>query len=148
MGGLGRTFPALPARDIATAVAYFRDRFGFASGHVEDGFAVLERDAARVHLWAAGDRSWSEREDLRERPVRLGTESFLAGTARCRIETNDLDALYAEFAATNVLHPVSRDGITETDFGRASSPSSTPTATSSSSSIGSAEAIRRALPLI
>ncbi len=117
MAGLGRTVPALPVRDIAAAVAYFRDRFGFASIHVDDGFAVLERDDARLNLWAAGDRSWSEREDLRQRPVHSGAESFLAGTASCRIETKDVDGLYAELAATDVLHPASRDGITATHFG-------------------------------
>jgi hypothetical protein len=117
MAGLGRTIPALPVRSIATAVAHFRDRFGFASVHVEETFAVVQRDDARIHLWQAVDRSWSEREDLHERPVHSGAESFLAGTASCRIETEDVDGLYAELAATDVLHPVSRDGVTETDFG-------------------------------
>ncbi len=117
MAGLGRTIPALPVRDIATAVAHFRDRLGFGPIYVDDGFAVLQRDDARVHVWQAGDKSWSGREDLLERPICSGAESFLAGTASCRIETEDLDGLYAELAATHVLHPVSRDGITETEFG-------------------------------
>lgn len=117
MAGLGRTIPALPVRDIATAIAHFRERLGFTALHVEDGFAVLQRDDARVHLWQAGDESWSAREDLRARPVRSGAESFLAGTASCRIETQDVDGLYAELAAAGVLHAVSRDGVTETDFG-------------------------------
>jgi hypothetical protein len=67
-------------------------------------------------LWAAADQSWSGREDLRERPVDSGAESFLAGTASCRIESEDLDDLYEELAAADVLHPVSRDGVAETDF--------------------------------
>jgi catechol 2,3-dioxygenase-like lactoylglutathione lyase family enzyme len=117
MAGLGRTIPELPVRSIAAAVAHFRDRLGFTPLHVDDGFAVVQRDDARVHLWQATDRSWSEREDLRERPVHSGAESFLAGTASCRIETEDVDALYAELPATDVVHPVSRDGVTETGFG-------------------------------
>jgi catechol 2,3-dioxygenase-like lactoylglutathione lyase family enzyme len=117
MAGLGRTIPALPVRDVTTAVAHYRERLGFTALHVDEGFAVLERDEARVHLWQAGDASWSERQDLRERPVRSGAESFLAGTASCRIETEDVDGLYAELAAAGVLHSVSRDGVTETDFG-------------------------------
>jgi catechol 2,3-dioxygenase-like lactoylglutathione lyase family enzyme len=117
MAGLGRTIPALPVRDTATAVAHFRDRLGFSPVHVDDGFAVLQRDDARVHLWQADDGNWSEREDLRERPVHSGAESFLAGTGSCRIETDDVDGLYAELSATGVLHPVSRSGVTETDFG-------------------------------
>ena len=117
MAGLGRTIPALPVRDIGTAVAHYRDRLGFTALHVDDGFAVLERDDARLHLWQAADRGWTDREDLRERPIDSGAESFLAGTASCRIETEDVDALYAELSAADVLHPVSRDGVSETDFG-------------------------------
>jgi hypothetical protein len=117
MAGLGRTIPALPVRHIATAVMHFRDRLGFTPLHVDYGFAVLQRDDARVHLWQAADRSWTGRGDLRERPVDSGAESFLAGTASCRIETEDIDGLYAELAATDVLHSVSRHGVIETDFG-------------------------------
>lgn len=117
MAGLGRTIPALPVRDLAAAVAHFRDRLGFTALHAEDSFAVVQRDDARIHLWQAADRGWSAREDLRERPVDSGAESFLAGTASCRIETEDVDGLFAELAAADVLHPVSRDGVTETDFG-------------------------------
>jgi hypothetical protein len=54
---------------------------------------------------------------LAERPICSGAESFIAGTASCRIEVTDVDALYAELASTDVLHPVSRDGVTTTDFG-------------------------------
>lgn len=117
VAGLGRTIPALPVRDTARAVAHFRERLGFTAIHVDDEFAVLQRDDARVHLWQAGDESWSGRADLHERPVRSGAESFLAGTASCRIETEDIDELYAELAVTEVLHPVSRNGVSQTDFG-------------------------------
>ena len=96
---------------------HYRGKLGFTPLHVDSNFAVLQRDDARVHLWHADDESWSRREDLHERPVDSGGESFLAGTASRRIETEDLDSLYAELTATDVLHPVSRDGLTETDFG-------------------------------
>ena len=59
----------------------------------------------------------AEREDLRQRPIISGAESFLAGTASCRIETQDVDGLYAELTKAEVLHPVSRDGVRETAFG-------------------------------
>jgi uncharacterized glyoxalase superfamily protein PhnB len=65
----------------------------------------------------AGDEEWRAREDLAARPVRSGAESFLAGTASCRIEVRDVDALYAELRAAGVLHPVSTAGVTATDFG-------------------------------
>jgi len=46
-----------------------------------------------------------------------GGESFLAGTASCRIEVEDVDALFAELAAAQVLNRVSSGGVTVTDFG-------------------------------
>ena len=85
--------------------------------HHDDGFGVLARDAAEVHLWQAGDDTWRERSDLHERPVRSGAESFIAGTASCRISVDDVDSLYDEYRGTEVLHRVSLDGVSETDFG-------------------------------
>jgi catechol 2,3-dioxygenase-like lactoylglutathione lyase family enzyme len=114
---LGRTIPALPVRDVGAAVAYYVERFGFEARHADDGFAVLVRDDAALHLWHAGDDGWPSRDDLRERPICSGAESFLAGTASCRIEVTEVDALFDELRATDVLHPVSRDGVSETDFG-------------------------------
>jgi catechol 2,3-dioxygenase-like lactoylglutathione lyase family enzyme len=113
---LSQTIPALPARDVAAAVDFYRDRLGFEVGHHEGGFAVPGRDEAVVHLWEAGDESWRGRDSL-ERPVRSGAESFIAGTASCRILVEGVDGLYAELAAMDVLHPVSKDGVEDTDFG-------------------------------
>jgi catechol 2,3-dioxygenase-like lactoylglutathione lyase family enzyme len=117
MALLGKTIPALPVRDAAAAAEFYRDRLGFQVLHQDDGFVVLERDGAQVHLWQAGDESWRERVALRERPVSSGAESFIAGTASCRIEVDGVDELYEELRAKDVLHPVSRDGVSETDFG-------------------------------
>ena len=58
----------------------------------------------------------ADARDLRERPIRSGAESFLSGTASCRIEVEDVDALYEELAAAGVLH-YTVNGVTETDFG-------------------------------
>ena len=115
--GLHRVVPALPVRDVAAAVAHYRTAFGFEVGHESDDFAVLVRDEAVVNLWQAGDTSWADRPDLAARPVVSGAESFLAGTASCRIEVADVDALYAELRDAGVLHPTSRNGVTTTDFG-------------------------------
>jgi catechol 2,3-dioxygenase-like lactoylglutathione lyase family enzyme len=108
--------PALPCRDVAAAVVAYRERFGFEALHHDGGFAVLQRDAARIHLWESGDESWREREDLREWPVRSGAESFLSGTASCRIEVDDVDALFAELSETGVLHYSVR-AVQTTEFG-------------------------------
>ena len=114
---LGRTIPALPVRDVAAAVERYRERFGFEAPHVEDGFALLRRDDAEVHLWAASDAEWETRGDLRERPVCSGAESFIAGTASCRIEVEDVDALFNELRQAEVLHGTSQNAVTATDFG-------------------------------
>jgi catechol 2,3-dioxygenase-like lactoylglutathione lyase family enzyme len=115
--GLHRTIPALPVRRVDAAVAYYRDRFGFEAVHEAGDFAVLVRDDAVLHLWGATDEDWRSREGLDRNPIRSGAESFLAGTASCRIEVTDVDALYAELQAAGVLHDVSRGGVTATDFG-------------------------------
>jgi catechol 2,3-dioxygenase-like lactoylglutathione lyase family enzyme len=116
MYGLGRTISALPVADLEAAVEHYRGAFGFDAVHVGEGFAVLSREEVRIHLWAATDESWRERADLRERPIASGAESFLAGTASCRIEVAEVDLLYEELDA-GVLHEASRGGVTETDFG-------------------------------
>jgi catechol 2,3-dioxygenase-like lactoylglutathione lyase family enzyme len=114
---LSQTIPAMPVRDAAAAVEFYRDRLGFQVMHKDEGFAVLSRDDAQVHLWQAGDESWRERVALRETPVSSGAESFIAGTASCRIKVDGVDDLYAELSAKDVLHPVSREGVSETDYG-------------------------------
>ncbi|MBA3348867.1 MAG: VOC family protein [Actinobacteria bacterium] len=113
---LGRTIPALPVQDAAAAVSFYRDRLGFEPLHEDDGFAVVRRDDAVLHLWQASDEGWREHDEPL-RPVRSGAESFLAGTVSCRIEVNGVDELYAELSGRDVLHPVSHGGVAETDFG-------------------------------
>jgi catechol 2,3-dioxygenase-like lactoylglutathione lyase family enzyme len=114
---LSQTIPAMPVREAAAATEFYCDRLGFQVMHQDEGFAVLGRDDAQVHLWEAGDESWRERVALRETPVSSGAESFIAGTASCRIEVDGVDDLYAELSAKDVLHPVSREGVSETDYG-------------------------------
>ena len=113
---LSQTIPALPVRNAAAAVDFYRDRLGFETLHHDGGFAVMGRDDAVVHLWEASDESWREREAGAE-PVCSGAESFIAGTASCRIVVAGVDALYAELQAQDVLHPVSTEGVDDTDFG-------------------------------
>ena len=71
---------------------------------------------AVLHLWEASDETWSERRSL-EQPVRSGAESFIAGTASCRIAVEGVDALYEEMRESDVLHPVSKDAVETTAFG-------------------------------
>jgi catechol 2,3-dioxygenase-like lactoylglutathione lyase family enzyme len=102
---------------VNAAVAFYRDRFGFDSPHQTDDFAVLVRDDAVLHLWGATDDDWRTRSDLNRRPICSGAESFLAGTASCRIEVSDVDALFDEMRSAGVLHEVSRKGVSATSFG-------------------------------
>jgi catechol 2,3-dioxygenase-like lactoylglutathione lyase family enzyme len=113
---LTQTIPALPVRSAAAAVGFYRERLGFAVLHHDGGFAVLARDDAVLHLWEAGDESWRERESF-DRPVCSGAESFIAGTASCRIRVEGVDDLYEELKAAGVLHRVSLQGAENTDFG-------------------------------
>jgi catechol 2,3-dioxygenase-like lactoylglutathione lyase family enzyme len=116
MSRLDQTIPALPVRDAAASVAFYRDRYGFEVLHHDGGFAVLGRDDAVLHLWEASDESWRKSLDP-ESFVRSGAESFIAGTASCRIRADGVDELYDELKAQDVLHIVSRDGVDDTDFG-------------------------------
>ena len=117
MPRLTQTIPALPVRDMTAAVAFYCDLLGFEVLHRDGGFAVLLRDEAVLHLWESGDETWRERSDAAESPVRSGAESFIAGTASCRIMCEGVDELFDELRAADVLHPVSRDGVDDTDFG-------------------------------
>lgn len=113
---LGRTIPALPVAEAAAAVAFYRERLGFEALHHDGGFAVLRRDDAIVHLWQASDDRWRARDSF-EQPVQSGAESFIAGTASCRIEVEGIDDLYEELAPNDVLHPLSKAGPDDTDYG-------------------------------
>lgn len=114
---LTQTIPAMPVRDMTAAVGFYRDRLGFEVLHHDGGFAVLGRDQAVVHLWESSDESWRERGDAATNPVRSGAESFIAGTASLRVQVSGVDDLYGELKTAAVLHPVSRDGVDDTDFG-------------------------------
>lgn len=117
---LGSAVPALPISDTAAATTFYGERLGFTVVHQEPGFAIVQRDACVLHLWLADDLSWRDRPDLAQRPVRGGAETFLAGTASCRILVDDaaaLEVLFGELQAADALHPVSRTGVAGTDHG-------------------------------
>jgi catechol 2,3-dioxygenase-like lactoylglutathione lyase family enzyme len=113
---LGQTIPALPVRSVPAAAAFYRERLGFTIVHEDRGFAIVVRDESEIHLWGATDTSWSERGDLRVRPVCSGAESFIAGTASCRIAVVGVDELYAELRIQDVLHSPSTV-VVDTDYG-------------------------------
>jgi catechol 2,3-dioxygenase-like lactoylglutathione lyase family enzyme len=97
--GMEPLIPALLVRDVRASVAHYREQFGFDAPHETDDFAVLVRDDAALHLLGRDDEGWRSRHNLDERPISSGAESFLAGTASCRIEVADVDALSASWNA-------------------------------------------------
>lgn len=119
MTRLSTTIPALPVESMTRAVDYYRERLGFHPRHHDTGFAIVVRDDAEIHLWESSDGDWAERDatDLADCPVRTGAETFIAGTASCRILVDDVDTLYHELAATGVLHPIDEGSPVDTDYG-------------------------------
>lgn len=100
-----RAIPALPVGDIERSVAWYRDFLGFQISFAAEGFAICKRDDVELHLWAATDQRWRDATiSVEVGPVRSGAESFLAGTASCRIGVDDVDALYAHLNGEDV-HP-------------------------------------------
>lgn len=107
------TIPALPVKDMGRSVAYYLDKLHFTLIHREDSFAILHRDAVDIHLWAATDESWRERGG--EPPIVSGAESFIAGTASCRIGVQGVNELYQIYQPLGILHP--NGEITDTPWG-------------------------------
>jgi catechol 2,3-dioxygenase-like lactoylglutathione lyase family enzyme len=97
------TIPALPVRNLERSVAFYRDKLGFALALQKDGFARLQRDAVEIHLWGASDESWRTRGG--STPVISGAESFIAGTASCRVGVEGVDELHGMLEPLGVLHP-------------------------------------------
>ena len=114
---LSTTIPALPVQNIAAATAFYADRLGFSVEQQDDRYAVVRRDGAELNLWLASDDRWKSREGEQKHPVQSGAESFIAGTASCRIETDAIDALYSELRAAQVLHPTDRGSALATGWG-------------------------------
>jgi catechol 2,3-dioxygenase-like lactoylglutathione lyase family enzyme len=95
--------PALPVRDVEKSIPFYRDTLGLSLRHHDTGFAIFHRDAVEVHLWQADDESWRTRTT--GEPVTSGAESFISGTASCRIAVNGVDELYTRLQQDGVIHP-------------------------------------------
>jgi catechol 2,3-dioxygenase-like lactoylglutathione lyase family enzyme len=108
-----QAIPALPGTDISRSVAFYRDQLGFTVDVEETGLAILKHGAVEVHLWAAVDDSWETRTN--PSPVVSGAESFIAGTASCRLGVEGINELHGDLKPQGILHP---DGdLEDTDWG-------------------------------
>jgi len=100
-----KSIPALPVQNIDKAIEFYITKMGFSVPYHDDGFAKLIRDEVEVHLWASSDDSWKNRGSLLStRPIISGAESFLAGTASCRIEVQEIDKLFEEYKIHGVIY--------------------------------------------
>ncbi len=116
MTAFGRTIPALPVTNIRQSTEFYDQKFGFTARHSEDGFAIVCRGDAEIHLWAANDERWQlylrgvlagsirVADPISVNIVNSGAETFLAGTASCRVEVHGIDELYDEYKQAGVLH--------------------------------------------
>lgn len=95
--------PVLPVRNTKWAAQFYSERLGFRIVHCDAGYAIAARDQIEIHLWAATDEAWKDRD--RETPLMSGAETFLAGTASCRIQVTQIEVLYDTYRKAEVLHP-------------------------------------------
>ncbi len=100
-------------QSIAKSAAFYRDQLGFTVHVEEEGFAILRHGPVDIHLWASNDESWRKRDGAS--PIVSGAESFIAGTASCRIGVEGVDELYSEFEPRGVMHP--NGHIEDTEWG-------------------------------
>lgn len=110
--------PALPVRDLERSTQFYRDRVGFRIAHKESGFVILSRDAVQIHLWLANDERWRSRGG--GAPVVSGAESFIAGTASCRVAVDGIDELYSALQPLGIVHsnaPLTMQPWGDRDFG-------------------------------
>lgn len=88
---LEKIMPELPLADVAAGVKYYRERLGFSVNYQMQGFAVMDRDSARILLITKTD--------------------LHRGICSCYIYVADADAMHAELTGkgANVeATPVSR----------------------------------------
>ncbi|MES3019888.1 MAG: VOC family protein [Bacteroidota bacterium] len=110
-----RTIPALPVRSIKRSCEYYTTKLGFMIRHQEETFAIAVRDEIEIHLWQSCDKSWKWRSIfLALKPVLTGAETFIAGTASCRVQMQGITELYDEYKKQKVLHSV--DTVIEAQY--------------------------------
>ena len=100
-----KTIPALPVQDIKQSIEFYTTKLGFTVRHHDEGFCIVVRDEIEIHLWKSADESWkSKGASFLGNPICSGAESFLAGTASCRIEVQGIDELFEEYKEKSVIY--------------------------------------------
>lgn len=113
MSELKAGIPILPVKSIDDATKFYTTKLGFENLYSNDEYAIFGKDRVDIHVWAATDTSWKEREN--NKPVVSGAESFIAGTASCRIFASDVEALYDKYSKSQIIHPNGK--LNDTEYG-------------------------------
>lgn len=83
---LHNAIPKFPVINVHAAVAFYVQKLGFSELFDYGDYAGVKRDEFELHLWECSDR-------------------YLAENTACRVNTTDIEALYAEYRAVGVVHP-------------------------------------------
>ncbi len=79
--------PIIPARDTATSVAWYRDHLEFDVVHLEEEYAIVERDRVGIHFWGPSGIEPAESDTM------------------FRIRVDGIDELYEHCRANEIVHP-------------------------------------------
>lgn len=92
-GYLHQIHPVLPVWDVVEALDFYVNRLGFRIGFADDSknptYAGVLRDGIEIHLQWHDAKAWEHELD---RPM-------------LRIVTQNINALYEEYAQKDVFHP-------------------------------------------
>ncbi len=92
-----KAVPVLPSLDLARSVQFFVSKLGFEEIHLALGeYAIVNKDDIEVHFWACDDKKIPE-------------------VSGCRIETQNIAALYAHCEREAIVHPNGK--LTEKPWG-------------------------------
>jgi catechol 2,3-dioxygenase-like lactoylglutathione lyase family enzyme len=79
--------PIIPARDVPSSTAWYRDALGYEVVRDEDDYGIVGRDGSWIHLYGPSGIA-PERSDTM---IRVGVEG--------------IDELYAACVAKDIVHP-------------------------------------------
>jgi catechol 2,3-dioxygenase-like lactoylglutathione lyase family enzyme len=77
--------PVIPVQDVPAAVAFYRDKLGFAPVFEMDGYAVIQRAPVEFHL--DGFAEWPRPQTT------------------CRVNLTGVDELYADIEPKGIVDP-------------------------------------------
>lgn len=79
--------PIIPARGLAATSRWYRDHLGFDVRHVEDEYAIVERDGVEIHFWG---------------PSGIDCQDSMT---MYRVDVRGIAALYEACEQAGIVHP-------------------------------------------